>query len=185
MKTLGQFFLALALGVGANAQLASLQIDTVFPPGAQSGTTLEVSLTGQDMDELSGLTFSHAGITAKHLDGNRFEVTVASNVPADTYEVRTTGRFGLSNVRPFEVSALPQINEAGTHQTAETAMALPFDTWVNGTADADASDVFKFTASAGQRIFIECYADRLDSRMDATLEITDSTGAEIQQDRDS
>ncbi|MCB1099504.1 MAG: pre-peptidase C-terminal domain-containing protein [Verrucomicrobiae bacterium] len=185
MKPLRQFLLALALGSCANAQLASLQLDTVFPPGAQSGTTVEVTLSGQDMDELEGLMFSHAGIVARHIDGNQFEVTVGADVPADEYEVRVTGRFGLSNARLFQISPLPQVNETGTHPSAETAMALPLDTWVNGTADADASDFYKVTVGAGQRVFINCFADRLDSRMDATLEVTDASGAELQQDRDS
>jgi hypothetical protein len=185
MKFLRQILITLALSASANAQLASLQIDAVSPSGGQSGTTTEVSMDGQDLDELKNLLFTHPGITGEHLEGNRFKITIADDVPADFYEVRVTGKFGLSNARPFEVSALPQMTEAGAHQTAESAVSLPFDTFVNGTADADALDVYKFTATAGQRVFVECTADRLDSKMDATLVLSDASGVELLRDRDS
>ena len=171
--------------IAANAQLPALQLDTVFPPGGQSGSTVEVTVSGQDLDHLSALTFDHEGITAEHLDGNRFKVTVGSEVPADFYEARITGRFGLSNPRPFEISALPQVNESGEHRTVSTAAAIEMNSVVNGKADAEAIDYFKFHAPAGQRVFIECVADRLDSRMDPTLILTDDAGQEILRDRDT
>ena len=169
----------------AHGQLASLQIDAASPPGAQSGTTLEVSVAGQDLDELSALTFTHPGIAAKHIGGSRFEVTVAEDVPADFYEVRAVGRFGLSNARPFEISALPQLSEAGDNQSADSAMPLPFDTYVNGTGNGEAPDYYRFSLKERQRIFVECVADRLDSRMDATLVLSDAAGTELMRDRDS
>ena len=186
MKSLIRSILALALAsCAAHAQLASLQIDAVSPPGAQVGTTVQVSLSGQDLDELTSLTFSHDGITAKHLEGNRFEVTVAPEVPADFYELRVAGRFGLSNARPFEVSRLAQVAETGDHQAANTAMPLAFNTYVDGTAAAEVVDYYKFTAKKGQRLLVECVADRLDSKMDATVVVASSEALELARDRDS
>lgn len=185
MKPFILFIIALAFAGAAQAQLASLQIDSVSPPGAQAGMTVEVSVNGQDLDELDTLLFNHPGITGEHVDGNRFKVSVAADVPADFYEMRVTGRFGISNPRPFHISSLPQMVESGAHQTLESALPVPFDTFIDGTADADAMDVYKFTASAGQRVFIECVADALDSRMDATLVLYGSSGAELLRDRDS
>jgi hypothetical protein len=79
----------------ALAQLPSPEIDTIFPPGGKVGTTFEVELTGKDLDELTGLRFTHPGITAQAVilpadeiwpeprhDGLKFTVRIADNVPA-------------------------------------------------------------------------------------------------------
>src|SRR5256885_3110276 len=91
------------------AQLPLTRLSTLFPPGGQAGTTFEVAVTGADLDETNLLHFSHSNIIAKpklsdktgEPDSNRFLVTVGSNVPPGSYEVRVVGRFGASNPRGF------------------------------------------------------------------------------------
>src|SRR5947207_86836 len=61
--------LALAAGLfftasGALAQLPGTQLTTVFPPGGKQGTSVDVKITGVDLDELERLFFSHPGLTA-------------------------------------------------------------------------------------------------------------------------
>ena len=49
----------------ASAQWPALRLHAIFPTGGQAGATLMVSVTaGEDLDELTGLRFSHPGITA-------------------------------------------------------------------------------------------------------------------------
>ncbi|MFM8479525.1 MAG: hypothetical protein ACKOEO_27365, partial [Planctomycetaceae bacterium] len=67
-RALAPALLAAALLLSANAAFAQLpqtRITSLFPPGAQRGTTLEVVVGGgTDLDEVDQLVFSHPGITA-------------------------------------------------------------------------------------------------------------------------
>ena len=56
----------LATAFSASAQLPQPKLFTVFPPGARSGTSVDVAVTGAELDELQ-LRFNHPGITTKAL----------------------------------------------------------------------------------------------------------------------
>ena len=56
---------------------------------------------------------------------------------------------------------------------------------LNGRADGDSIDYFFFKAKQGQRLLIQCWAERIDSKMDATLAIDNSEGRELVSDRDT
>src|SRR5438045_8183470 len=96
-----------ATPLSLQAQLPLTRLSTLFPPGGQAGTTFEVAVTGADLDATNLLYFSHSNIIAKpklsdktgEPDSNRFLVTVGSNVPPGSYEVRVVGRFGASKPR--------------------------------------------------------------------------------------
>src|SRR6188474_566140 len=106
---LGSFLLSacavLALASSAFAQLPQTQLTSLFPPGGKQGTTVELTVTGNDIDDLEKLTFSHPGLvvapkmstptdfepTPKPVPG-AFTLTIAGDVPPGSYEVRALGR---------------------------------------------------------------------------------------------
>ncbi len=50
-------------------------------------------------------------------------------------------------------------------------------TVVNGQSNGGSDqDYYKFTAKAGQRVIIDCWAYRIDSRMDPSLVLYDASG---------
>ncbi|MBC7965654.1 MAG: hypothetical protein H7Z17_06970, partial [Fuerstia sp.] len=52
-------------GQQAFAQLPQTRITSVFPPGGQQGTTVDLTVGGgTDLDELDRMVFAHPGITA-------------------------------------------------------------------------------------------------------------------------
>jgi hypothetical protein len=83
--------LAFWLGGASLAQevcLPAPRLLTIMPMGGQAGTTVEVAITGEEIDEASDLLFSTPKITAKpKLDAqgkpepNKFLVTVAADAP--------------------------------------------------------------------------------------------------------
>ncbi len=177
----------------AFAQLPAIRLDGIFPAGTQAGKTVEVTLTGNDMDDAAELHFSHPGITAKpkmaeptafikeaHPIPNQFVVTVAGNVPVGTYDVRVRGRYGLSNPRVFDLSNVTELietepnNEFG--QATEIELTQIINGQINGNTDVDS---FRFTAEAGQRILLDCRARRIDSLLDPVLSVYDATGREL------
>src|SRR5688572_2629541 len=87
----------------ASAQLPVARLHSVFPPGGRAGSSVEVTLTGQDLDDAKELRFSHPGIKAEPAEGGKFKVAVAADVPAGTHDARAVGRFGISNPRAFSV----------------------------------------------------------------------------------
>ncbi len=82
--------------------IAQTRVYAFFPPGAQAGTTTDVTVTsGADLEELSKLLFNHPGITAvqKMQDqagksvpvANTFTVSVAADVPAGLTKFGASG----------------------------------------------------------------------------------------------
>lgn len=189
--------LLVCLGSHATAQLPAARLFTVFPPGAQQGTTVEVTIGGADLEGVHRLHFSHPGITAVQKtqtpEGaeepvpvvNQFVVTVAADVPLGHYECRAIGTYGISNPRAFTVDQHQQVNEVEPNNQPEQAMSLEIGSVVNGRADAARDvDYYRFSAVAGQRVLIDCHAERIDSRMDATLEVLDAKGHTLEFSRD-
>src|SRR5262249_30861524 len=69
------------------------------------------------------------------------------------------------------------------NNSPEKAIAVNLGTLINGFSDGEAGDWFKFQGKKGQRILMDCWAQRIDSKMSATLVVYDSTGQEIARSR--
>src|SRR3954452_20302175 len=76
---------------------------TVLPMGGQAGTTVEVSITGENIEDTTELLFSTPKITAKAkmaADGkaepNKFVVTIAPDAPRGVHDARVMTRLGVS-----------------------------------------------------------------------------------------
>lgn len=182
------------------AQLPDPRLHRVYPPGGQRGTSVDVTVRGLDLDADTGgvqqLVFSHPGITAEQKTASpgpsntesrwtpgRFVVTIAGDVPLGTFEARVRGRFGLSTSRLFSVGDLTERLEEGKNDRLETPMALALNSVVNGRVASDSYDVYRFTASAGQRVGLRCEALWLDSRMDARMTLRDASGERLASSR--
>ena len=185
-------------GNRAAGQLPVARLQTVFPPGAKVGSELDVRIAGNDLDDVTSLVFSHTGITAtpKTAVANdfltdprpvpgRFIVRIADDVPTGLYEIRAQGRFGLSNPRAFLVGTLQDIVIGAENFSRETAQEVQLGTTINGRATKDRISFYKFSARKGQRILAECWAERIDSRMDPTLTLWEPDGHRIRPVRNT
>ncbi|MCB1235960.1 MAG: PPC domain-containing protein [Verrucomicrobiae bacterium] len=193
--------LAAACAASALAQLPSAELHTVYPAAAAAGQTVEVSLTGANLDELAALRFSDPRVKAEPVmlpasefrkypaqDGTKFRVTVPADLPEGTVEVRAAGLYGLTTSRPFRIVAkdTPVVIDAGAPQfSRDTAPELPLEAVACGRTDANQVDYWKFTAKKDQRLLVHCRAERLDSRADATLVVVDASGRELENNRDT
>ncbi len=181
------------------AQLPSAQLHALAPAGGRQGTIVDVKLAaGVDTDGADHLVFSHPHITAVQKTRpatalekgpqpvpNEFTVAIHPDVPVGIYEARFTGRFGVSNPRAFVVGNLPEQTEPADNHSADKAATIPFNTIINGTADVTANDFFKIALKKDEQVVIDVWAERIDSRMDATLAIHDAAGRELATDRDT
>lgn len=194
----------------AFSQLPSTRLDGVFPAGMSPGTTVEVTITGADLDDVDRMIFSHEGITfarkmaeATPFDEgpqpveNVFEVTVAANVPPGHYDVRCQGKYGLSNRRTFVVGTIPEFietepnggNDPPEWVEAETgrtnaAEEVTLPVTINGRSLGGPDvDWYRFIGQAGQRILFDGQCNRIDSRMDLALTLFTEAGIIIGESR--
>ena len=190
-ETLIAIALVIACFSDVKGQLPGTRLSAVFPTGAQVGSTVDVTVTsGVELEDLSKLVFNHPGITAvpkmQDVGGvltpipNVFVVSVAPSVPTGQYEVRTIGFYGISNPRFFVIGTQKEINETEPNNVREQAVAVEINQTVNGRVNGAADvDWFKFAGKAGQRLFVNCMARRLDSRLDAALELYNTAGKRL------
>ena len=185
--------LLVLLTVPAAAQLPLARLNSVFPAGGKQSSTIELTITGTDLDGADRLFFTHTGITAKQVildptefdpqprpaDG-KFTVAIAADVPPGTYEVRAAGKYGVSNPRFFVVDTWPEVNETEPNSRVDQATEAPLGAIVNGGANGGADrDFFQFPAKKGERLLIDCQARRIDSRLDPMLVLYDARGNEL------
>ena len=154
---------------------------TVSPAGGKSGTAVEVTVSGQEVIKAREMRFSHAGIKATAKDTNRFEVTIAKDVPPGVYDVRLVGKYGASNPRAFAVGVLKEIAEA--KNSKDTPQAVALESTVNGQTEANAIDYYRFEAKTGQRVLVRCEDREIDSKLEPVLALYDSAGREVSRAR--
>lgn len=185
--------LTVCYGAAAFAQLPHTRLYSVFPPGGQAGTTVPLTITGgEDLEEISQVRFNHPGIQArpKVLDGqsqpvpNTFDVTIAADVPSGVYEVFAGGYWGWSNPRSFAIDVRKEIAETEPNNEATSATPAELGSIVNGRLEAGTDiDYFRIKATAGTRIVADCWALRIDSKLDAALELYDPRGRKVAHTR--
>lgn len=196
-RSLGRKTLAIAaawafgLAAGWAQQLPIPQLKSVFPCGAQKGTTALVEIAGGNLEEPTKLYFNHPGITAvfkpdpKRPTPAKFEVTVAPDVPVGDYDVRSISKYGISNPRCFSVGDIAEMQESEPNDSREKANRVSMNTVVNGRiSPAEDVDWFVFSAKKGQRVLIECRAWRVDSRLDGTMTLYDAQGKQLVASQD-
>jgi len=84
----------------------------------------------------------------------------------------------VANPVPFATDTLPEVLEEERDDDAAQLVARPVI--VNGRIDAPGdTDVFRFNASAGEKIVAEVLARRLDSPLDARLVVVDAYGKQV------
>ncbi len=174
----------LAFAAAAHAQLPVARLDAVSPMGAQIGRSAEVGIAGAELEGAT-LHFSHPGITATPGEANRFQLTVAADVPPGTYDAWVTGDWGASLPRAFQIGAFPVATVPGEAKGADKAVALTPGTVWDGVAEAGAAHHFRIDAKAGQRFFVEMSAARLGSRTDGSLVLLDPSGEELARSLES
>lgn len=166
------------LAVGAEGELPTPKLTGLNPAGAKRGTTVEVTVAGLDLDGFSGALVSRPEIQVAPGAAGKLKLTIPADTPTGLIDVRVVSPLGVSNPRSFHLCDLENKAEAEPNNFAEQANPAMLDGIVDGRADARADvDYFKFSLKKGQRVQIDCLAERVDSRLDGVLTLFDSSGA--------
>ncbi|MBY0522101.1 MAG: PPC domain-containing protein [Gemmataceae bacterium] len=174
----------LLFATAASAELPSPRLDRITPLGAAAGSSVEVEIVGADLEEADRMLFDHPGIKAEHVKDRKFKVSIAADVPSGTYDARVVGKYGVSSPRLFAVSRdVVEVAEKEPNDEPATAQAVAVNSVVNGTSDQGRDDVFRFPVKKGQRVVIECFAQRLDAQLDGTMTLADKSGKQLASNR--
>ena len=170
----------LAVIAPAHAQLQIPRLNSIFPCGGKQGTSVDCVIAGGELTDATGLYFSHPGITAQPAGLGKFKVAIAKDVPLGACDVRVITPLGLSNFRAFAVGDLPEVQEKEPNNEPSQAQRVSLPVVINGRMDGGTDvDHYVFAAKKGQRIVIDCWAWRLDSQLDGTLQLYDPRGKEL------
>jgi hypothetical protein len=163
---------------------------TVSPPAAKRGTEVVLTLGGADLDGAAALHSSLSGITAapeppaQNQPAGRFRVKVDAAAAAGLCEVRASGAFGITNPRYFLITDLAEGEEKEPNNARDAAQRIAIESAVSASSGGGGDvDYYVFSAAKAQRVVVECLAQRLDSRLDATLVLFDALGKELDRDR--
>ncbi|VTR97411.1 PPC domain-containing protein [Tuwongella immobilis] len=187
-------------------------LTAISPAGITIGTSTEITLIGQDTNEVRELLFSDSRIVAKRLPAPvepmepidpkqkskskamaktpkeipppRFSVTVPANVSPGVLDVWAVSAQGLSNARPLVVSEIPERAEVNPNDQPEQAMPLEINQAVHGTLLTNTDvDYFRFAGKANQHVVIACQASSLDSRATPEISLIDESGSVLANNR--
>ncbi len=159
---------------------------TMMPMGGKAGTSVEVSITDENAENVSALLFSTPKITAKPVVGadgkaseNKFTVTIAADATDGVYDARVMSRLGVSSARAFSVSHLPEVTRDKPNNSLESALALTPGSICNAVMTKRAVDFYSFQGTKGKRVAVDCAAAGIDSKLTPVLIIADEQGRDI------
>ncbi len=159
---------------------------TTMPMGGQAGSEIEVTISGQYLDDATELRFSSPSITAtRKLDAegqavpNQYVVAIAADCPAGIYEASVMTRLGLSASRVFSVSNLAEVTQSAASTTVSNAMPLEVNSICNAVMPARAINHYVFQAKKDQRLIVDCAAKGIDSKLNPVLIVADAEGRDL------
>ena len=162
------------------AQLPLIRLDHTYPLGAEAGSTIDLEISGKDLDDVTELRFDHPGLKAERIQAGAFRVTIAGDTPRGTHEFRAVGRHGISGSRLLLVDrGLTEICKAGHPDSPGSAQAVPLNAAINGRTDANAADHYRISLKKGQRVTVDCWAFRLDSNVRAVMSVGTRRGHRV------
>jgi hypothetical protein len=163
---------------------------TMFPLGVQAGTSVEVAITGENLEELAGLFFSDPRIVAepvlsdKQLPvANRYRITAPADFAPGLVEAFVVARLGVSSSRVFSIGSLTEVAQTTPSATIKDALAIQIGSTVNSTMIARGMNHYRISAKSGQRVRIVCGSRGVDSKLDPVLVLSSATGRVLATDR--
>lgn len=169
----------------SQAQLPVPRIDSIFPLGSKAGSSIEVVIKGSDLDPSGKLFFEDSRIKSESLGGNKFKVSVDEEVSPGIYDFRHGGKSGTTSSLSFLVSNLEEFTVQNEAVSKDKAMTIDHSMFLNGLIQKGNAHFFKFSLNENERVFVDCFAERINSRMDALIVVEDPNGNEVGRSREA
>ncbi len=181
----------IGLALAARGLAAPPQISGTTPLGVQRGVVSEVTIEGANLTGNPtlvapfGFTVELPAAPGTDAAGWKFKVIVAAGTPVGVYPIRVMTEDGLSNPFLFSVGQLPQVAEKEENNAFESAQAIPSPVVVEGKAEGNDVDYFRFAGKKGERIVVDAQCARIGSGVDPSIRLTTAGRAYVASADDS
>lgn len=179
------------------------RLTVLTPTGGKAGATMEVTFAGADVEEPTGLLFSHPGIKGTSIVPpipapdpkakpdpkapppkappiTKITVVIDKAVPPGFYDVRLVNGKGVSNPRIFVVGELNEVAEKEPNNDVDQSQRVDIGTTISGSIGGGTDvDYTIFAGKKGQRVLMTCLSNGIDSRMDPEMKLFDSAGKQL------
>ena len=176
----------LLAGIALAAKKATPPSITLFPAGAQRGTTSTITLSGKVEGDGIGMAIDCPGVLLTMLPKNQVQVTIAPDAPLGLHLVHVFNESGASDPRWFSIGDLPEIQEKEPNDALTAAMPIDkLPVCINGQLEKrGTADLFSIKLDAGQTLtaVVEGYA--LGSLVDPILELRDENNSIVATEHD-
>lgn len=164
-------------------------ISSVQPRTCLPGQTTQLTVKGSELDDSLRIVVSSPDIAARVQSVAStqaiIEVTLPSDLPLGPFGLWFACSSGALTQQVLMADDLPPYADNGENHSTETAQSISPQCAVDGICDASASDFYRFTASAGQRIAFEVHSQALRSEFDPVLRLLDADGRTLHFSDDS
>jgi len=166
------------------------------PRGVRAGEATRVRLVGDHLDRLSAVVLSRDDVRASLVDPSLapaeswIEITPAAGAPRGRCAISVATAGGESARVDLWIDDIPQIVESEPNDDASVAdrlarpaLAIPVAVWgrSDGAGDLDA---YVFDVPAGSELIVDLEANRIGSKLDATLTVIAPDGSLVATNND-
>lgn len=157
----------------------------LFPAGGQRGTKVEVTCYGK-FDWPTEVHAPGLSVVAKG-DSGKLEVTIPDDFPADRAWIRLYNAEGATQLAPFLVGSIAEINETEPNDSPKQSESLDANAVVvNGVIARGDSDCFAVQMEAGQTLVAAVDShSRLGSPIDLILQVVLPNGIVVADNHDA
>ncbi len=154
----------------APAFAASPVLSNILPRGAQRGVDTEVLFNGQRLEDAQEFMVYEPGIEVVEVavvNGNQVKakLKIAADCTLGTKHIRVRTASGLSDLRTFRVSALPNVLEVEPNSDFKQPQVVANNVTVEGIIQNEDVDYFVIEAKKDERISAEVEGIRLGDTM--------------------
>src|SRR5579864_9163023 len=170
---------AFVLACSGIAVAASPELSVVTPRGAQRGTEADLVFNGNRLADAKEILFYQSGISVTKLESPdpqhvKVHVQIAKDAAIGEYPLRVRTATGLSELRTFDVTPFPVVQEKEPNNDFAHAQPIDLNTTVAGVIENEDVDTFVVDVKKGQRITAEVQGMRLgDAMFDPFVSIQD------------
>jgi hypothetical protein len=175
------------------AQLPTAELHALSIQAAQADQSFLVKIEGQRLEESAQLLFTDlqgnaVGLTAQaslapkqparewSAPTGEFHVTNTGQATPGIVEVRSLGRFGMSNPRRFLLSQLPVFRPTGDRSSTATAANLEPSIVISDRLQPLKSNFFRLTIEGPKIFSCAAYCKQIDSPADLLIRLWDGNG---------
>ncbi len=170
--------------LSAFGEVPAPSLESVYPTGGTAGIQFPIEISGKALTGVWRLHSSMPGFRFALKEATRGEVTIPEGTLPGIYDVWAVSDTGVSSPRSFAVSHRPELVEFGENDSPVQAIAASLNSVINGRIEQPGDqDHFRFEARQGQLVILECWAERIDSRLRAVLEVFDAEGRRLAVNR--